>query len=616
MPIRKLPSTLINQIAAGEVVERPASVLKELLENSLDAGATRIAVTVEEGGIRRLAVRDDGAGMDGDDLTLALERHATSKIQSAEDLASVASLGFRGEALPSIASVSRMTLTSRRDAADSGASVRVEGGRIDAARPAAHAVGTTIDVRDLFYNVPARRKFLRTPKTEFGHLDTLFKRIALSHFDVAFTLNHNGKTVSELPVAADREAKERRVAQLLGGDFVTSALYVEHAAAGLTLSGWLALPTYSRAKADRQYFYLNRRMIRDKLISHAVRLGYQDVLFHGRHPAYVLFLAMDPKRVDVNAHPAKTEVRFRDGRTVHDFVFRSVEGVLASTAAEHAAPTAVDAPAFATSQAGSESVRGADQGTWRPHARGFDLRDAGSAGARDAYAALMTRPDEAIDHVAGSTHPHHAARAAVAPQTQEHDDDMPLGTAIAQLHQIYVLAQNARGLVLVDMHAAHERITYETLKAQHQDGALARQPLLIAHQLHVAPAEADCVDTHRDALENLGFEVDRVGPDHVAVRAVPALLTDLDTETLVRDVLADFAEMGDSHRVGQRVDELLATMACHGSVRANRALTLDEMNALLRQMEITPRADQCNHGRPTWTSLSMAELDRLFLRGQ
>ncbi|MEO1574024.1 MAG: DNA mismatch repair endonuclease MutL, partial [Pseudomonadota bacterium] len=316
MPIRKLPDTLINQIAAGEVVERPSSVLKELLENSLDAGATRIDVVVDEGGTRRLSVRDNGAGMTGDELPMALQRHATSKIQNADDLARVASLGFRGEALPSIASVARVTVTSRRASDDSGVAVRADGGQVEDARPAAHPVGTTVDVRDLFFNVPARRKFLRTPKTEFGHLDTLFRKIALSHFDVAFSLTHNGKTVSDLPVADNREAQERRVAQLLGGDFVTSSLYLEHSAAGLTLTGWIALPTYSRAAADRQYFYLNQRMIRDKLIAHAVRLGYQDVLFHGRHPAYVLFLDMDPTRVDVNAHPAKTEVRFRDGPSV------------------------------------------------------------------------------------------------------------------------------------------------------------------------------------------------------------------------------------------------------------------------------------------------------------
>ena len=601
MPIRQLPETLINQIAAGEVVERPASVLKELLENSLDAEATRIDVIVDEGGARRLCVRDNGSGMPASDMPVALSRHATSKIASLDDLANVASLGFRGEALPSIASVSRLTLSTRDGSADSGTSIDVSGGDLRPAKPAAHAVGTTVDVRDLFYNVPARRKFLRATKTEFGHLDTVFKRIALSHFEVAFRLTHNGKVVTDLPLADTREEQERRVAQLLGGDFVNSALYIEHEAAGLRLHGWLALPTYSRAQADRQYFYLNRRMIRDKVISHAVRLGYQDVLFHGRHPAYVLFLAMDPVRVDVNAHPAKTEVRFRDSRTVHDFVFRSVERVLASTAAEHAAPTAVSAPAFATTSSPMHN-----------QSLGLNVSE-----SRHAYDRLLEPPATGTGSLDahGEVHPHSAARA-LAVTSSAAQDEHPLGTAIAQLHQIYVLAQNRAGLILVDMHAAHERITYEALKVQHAAGTLASQPLLLPRSLRVAPQEAQMVEAHGEALAQLGFELSRSGPDGVTVRSVPALLIDTDTDTLVRDVLADWLEMGGSARVERQIDELFASMACHGSIRANRVLTLDEMNALLRQMEVTPRADQCNHGRPTWTALSLAELDRLFLRGQ
>ncbi|MFK7887887.1 MAG: DNA mismatch repair endonuclease MutL [Gammaproteobacteria bacterium] len=610
MPIQKLPDTLINQIAAGEVVERPASVLKELMENSLDAGATRIEVIADEGGVRRLCVRDNGRGIERDEMPLALSRHATSKIASLDDLTNVASLGFRGEALPSIASVSRLSLSTRTQNDDSGAQLDAHGGELKDPRPAAHSVGSTIDVRDLFFNVPARRKFLRTAKTEFSHLDTVFKRVALSHFDVAFRLTHNGKVVADLPAAATREHKERRVAQLLGGDFVNNALYLEHSAAGLTLSGWIALPTYSRAQADRQYFYLNRRMIRDKLIAHAVRLGYQDVLFHGRQPAYVLFLEMPAANVDVNAHPAKTEVRFRDGRTVHDFVFRSVEQVLATTATEHAAPTAVDAPAFAAG-APSEPYGGGSTGAFGHAGHGHNASM--NFGVQSAHAAYDRLLSPAAAPVCDSAHPHAHARRAL-PQVDE--DEFPLGTAIAQLHQIYVLAQNRAGLILVDMHAAHERITYEALKAQHDSGHLASQPLLLPHQLNVAPSEADMVETHREDLLRLGFELDRNGPDGVVVRAVPALLQDLDTDTLLRDVLADFLEMGGSARVERQVDELFATMACHGSVRANRALTLDEMNALLREMENTPRADQCNHGRPTWTALSMSELDRLFLRGQ
>ncbi|MEM6640959.1 MAG: DNA mismatch repair protein MutL, partial [Pseudomonadota bacterium] len=434
-------------------------------------------------------------------------------------------------------------------------------------------------------------------------------RRALTHLDGAFSLTHTGKAVCDRPVAREREAQERRVATLLGGEFVSSSLYIEHSAAGLDLRGWLALPTYSRASADRQYFYLNRRMIRDKLIAHAVRLGYQDVLFHGRHPAYVLFLGIDASRVDVNAHPAKTEVRFRDGRTVHDFVHRSVERVLASTAAEHPVPTALDAPAFSTP---SGAAGGGDaRMPLRPAPGGLGLydRQGGAEEARAAYHRLLTPTPEA-----GEAHAH--ARAPMMPDEAVDDGDQPLGTAIAQLHQIYVVAQNRAGLVLVDMHAAHERITYEALKAQYGDGNIASQPLLIPHGLSVAPAEADIVDAVRDGLRAIGFDLDRTGPDSVDIRAVPELLVDVDVETLVRDVLGDVVELGGSHRIERRIDELLATMACHGSIRANRALTLDEMNALLRQMEITPRADQCNHGRPTWTALSLPELDRLFLRGQ
>ncbi len=594
MPIRQLPSTLINQIAAGEVVERPASVVKELMENSLDAGATRIEVTVEEGGTRRLCVRDNGQGIPADELPLAIARHATSKIASLGDLASVTSLGFRGEALPSIASVSHFTITSRTASSDTGVRLVVEGGRASEPRPAAHAVGTTVDVRDLFFNVPARRKFLRTPKTEFGHLEKVFKRIALSHFDRGFRLTHGSRQVADLPPAPDREARERRVADLLGPEFMANCLHLEHSAAGLTLNGWLALPTYSRSQADRQYFYVNRRMIRDKVISHAVRLGYQDVLFHGRHPAYVLFLDMDPRGVDVNAHPSKTEVRFRDSRTVHDFVFRTIEQLLATTASERPAPTAVEAPAFAASS------------------RPLPLRVGDHVQAYERlHEAPPPMPPDIPPQSERRAHP-----PAFEPTAGADEDDMPLGTAIAQLHSIYVLAQNRRGLIVVDMHAAHERITYEQMKKQVADGSLASQPLLIPIVMRVASSEADSVEQHKGDFARLGFELDRSGPEAVTVRAVPVLLQDVDAEALVRDVLADVAEHGRSARIERRIDELLATMACHGSIRANRSLTIDEMNALLRTMEVTPRADQCNHGRPTWTALSMQELDRLFLRGQ
>ena len=592
MPIQVLPSLLINQIAAGEVIERPASVVKELLENSIDAGARAIEVDIEQGGKQRIRVRDDGTGIQYNELSLALTRHATSKIRSLEDLESVGSLGFRGEALPSIASVSRLQLSSCTPGADSGWTVCGDGSETAGkATPIAHTPGTTIDVKDLFFNTPARRKFLRTETTEFKHIENVVRRIALGSFSVALKLQHNQRTVFHLPEASTAEQQQRRVADLCGKAFMEQAIHIEHSAAGLSLHGWVALPTFSRSQADLQFFYVNRRMVRDKLVTHAIRQAYQDVLFHGRHPAYVLFLEIDPASVDVNAHPTKHEVRFRDSRLVHDYLYRTLHDALADVrpAAEHPSPLPARplqslhvqrAPGTAPSQANMR----------------LDVQEQVSR-----YAAL---------------HPQVESRPDSAGAATEAGDSFPLGFALAQLHGVYILAQNADGLVLVDMHAAHERITYESLKAAQSGEGIRTQPLLVPVSLNVSQREAAICEEKQDWFTELGFEIDRMGLEQVVVRQVPSLLHEADIATLVRDVLSDLLEHGSSRRVQDCINELFSTMACHGSVRANRRLTIDEMNALLREMERTERSGQCNHGRPTWIQIGLAELDKLFLRGR
>ncbi len=604
MPIAQLPPQLVNQIAAGEVVERPASVLKELLENSLDAGATRVDVEVEDGGIKLCRVRDNGSGIAADELPLALSRHATSKIATLDDLEHVASLGFRGEALPSIASVSRLRLVSRRRGAEQGWALQGDGSeRADVPMPTAANEGTSVEVRDLFYNTPARRRFLRTPRTEYSHLDKVARQIALSRFGVAFKLQHNGKAILNLPVADSRELEEQRVAAILGKEFMANALYIEHQHNNMNLRGWLARPTFSRSQPDLQHFFLNGRAVRDKVIVSAVRQAFRDVLFHGRHPAYVLYLDMDPAQVDVNAHPAKHEVRFRDSRPVHDFVRRTVEAALAETR-----PAAGgQAPAHAIGR-GAADTGTVQQGLGLPPGRPGAYS---SLGRGDRGSHAVAEPDNA----AGWTAP--AAGASALPD----DDVPPLGFAIAHLHGVYILARNRDGLVIVDAHAAHERVTYERLKqALSEDGSVAAQPLLIPLAVQVGEAEADLAEACAAELAEFGLTVDRSGPDRLTVRSVPVLLAQADAETLLRDLLSDMSAGADSAAAGARLagmrDELLATMACHGSVRANRSLTVEEMNALLRSMEQTERADQCNHGRPTWTQLSMRELDRLFARGR
>ena len=596
MQIRQLPDTLINQIAAGEVVERPASVVKELVENALDAGALRIDIDLEEGGIRLIRIRDDGGGIAPEQLPLAVARHATSKIASLDDLEAVATLGFRGEALPSIASVSRFSLSSRRPLDAHGAALQVEGGTLGDVVPKAQAPGTTVEVRELFYNVPARRKFLRAERTELGHIEEWLRSLALARPDVELRVTHNGKPTRRYK--PDLLEASTRLHETLGEDFARQTLRVEHAAAGLRLHGWIAKPNYSRASADQQYLYVNGRAVRDRNIAHAVKMAYQDVLFHGRHPAYVLFLEIDPTRVDVNVHPAKHEVRFRDTRLVHDFVYRTLQDVLAETRAGMVSPpTGMGYSA----ESNRIDVASAAPRSW-PNAPQSPL-GLSVADAPATYAGLYAQPLP-------------AQPASMALPASSDAAIPPLGYAVAQLHGIYILAENADGLIVVDMHAAHERIGYEKLKAAHNGIGLHSQPLLVPLTLAVAEREADVAEREAGTLATLGFDVTRSGPQSLSVRSVPALLAQAEPEALLRDVLTDLREHGESRRIAAARDELLSTMACHGAVRAHRRLTLPEMNALLREMEITERSGQCNHGRPTWARFSLSEIDRWFLRGR
>ncbi|HEX5960934.1 MAG TPA: DNA mismatch repair endonuclease MutL [Rhodanobacteraceae bacterium] len=591
--IRPLPPELVNQIAAGEVIERPASVVKELAENSLDAGARRIEVEVEQGGMRLIRVRDDGAGIAPDELPLALAPHATSKIATFEDLTRVASMGFRGEALASIASVSRMTITSRRAGDAHAARIDASGSRVP--QPAAHAVGTAIEVRDLFHAVPARRKFLRSERTEFGHIDELVRSLALARPGVEFRLVHNGKPVRMLKPAPDEAAQLQRAGELLGSPFAQNCLRIEHAAAGLRLTGWIGLPTAARAQADQQYFHVNGRLVRDRSVAHAVRQAYADVLYHGRHPAFVLFLELDPAGVDVNVHPAKREVRFRDARLVHDFLYHALHDAVAHTrAGEMASGTFSRAAVRAHTIPTPENVPDAISRQF-----GLGVREAPA----DPYAALLGGRDAT------------PLESAPLPET-EAGEAPPLGYALAQLAGIYILAENAHGLVLVDMHAAHERVTYERLKAARDANQVRAQQLLVPEAIAVSEREAAAAEEYAGTLVGYGLELDRSGPRQVTVRRIPALLDGADVATLARDVLAELAEHGNSRLLVELQNELLSAMACHGSVRAHRRLTLPEMNALLRQMEATERSGQCNHGRPTWTQLPVAEIDKLFLRGR
>jgi DNA mismatch repair protein MutL len=605
--IRPLPPELINQIAAGEVIERPSSVVKELVENSLDAGAARVEVDIELGGARLIRVRDDGDGIAPEDLPLAVASHATSKIGSFDDLEHVASMGFRGEALASMASVGRFAMTSRLRGMDNAFRIEVDSGRMQDVRPAQHPQGTSVELRDLFYNVPARRKFLRAERTEFAHVDDLLKSLALARSSVEFRLSHNGKSVRVWKAARDEQSMLVRVAEVLGETFPQQSLRIDHASAGMRLSGWVGLPTASRPQADAQYFYVNGRLVRDRVVAHAVRQAYADVLFHGRYPAFVLYLELDPAGVDVNVHPAKSEVRFREQRLVHDFLFRTLHEALAETRAGQHVP--VEAPAWnAAADVTSNVVQNITRqvsGSWPASAAQSRLH----LGVREEpladYAALLGGDAAAAPIAALQTMP--AADASEAP---------PLGYAIAQLKTIYILAENAYGLVLVDMHAAHERITYEKLKSGRACSNLRSQILLVPLSVPVSAKEAAAAEEHGDALAEWGLELSRSGPSAVVVRRIPALLEGADVAELTRSVLGELAQHGSSRQLQELENELLSTMACHGSVRAGRRLTLPEMNALLREMEATERSGQCNHGRPTWVQLGMTELDKLFLRGR
>jgi len=644
--IHLLTPRLANQIAAGEVVERPASVVKEILENSLDAGATRIELDIEQGGVKLIRLRDDGRGIEKDDLALALSRHATSKIRNLDDLEAVESLGFRGEALASISSVSRLTLTSRTEGQESAWQVLTEGRDMVAEiAPAAHPQGSTVEVRDLFFNTPARRKFMKTEKTEFKHLEEVVKRLALSRFDVGFTLRHNQKVIHQLRPAATEAEQERRIASLLAPAFIESSMKVDVAAeaSGLRIWGWVGLPTFSRSQADLQYFFVNGRIIRDRVVSHALRQAYQDVLYNGRHPAYVLYMELDPKLVDVNVHPTKHEVRFRESRLVHDFIFRTTHRVIADIRPEAGDELVSEAAANPFAQLSQErgavisqqnfqqnrmalsQVEGAQGENSQNRSfqggvfQGNYQSDRPSVSEVRAQVAQYGQLHSQADSVQSGMPVGGAGYAAAAAASLAVADDTrcpPLGYALAQLHGVFILAQNDNGLIVVDMHAAHERVVYERMKAAYDAEGVRSQPLLVPVSMAVSSGEADCAEEQSDVFSQLGFEIARMGEETLVIRQVPVALATGDVTKLLQDVLGEMQQYGTSQKIQQHTNELLATMACHGSVRANRQLTITEMNALLRDMEQTERSGQCNHGRPTWTQMSMTDLDGLFMRGQ
>lgn len=613
MQIRLLPDQLISQIAAGEVVERPASALKELLENSLDAGSTDISVSLLQGGVKQLRVADNGSGIAQDDLAMALTRHATSKIATLEDLEAVGSLGFRGEALASIASVSRTQISSRERDTKHAWRITSDGSDISAIEPAALDAGTVIEVNDLYFNTPARRKFLKTEGTEFGHCEEAFHRVALSRPDVAFMLQHNGRALSRYAVSPP----EKRFSEVLGAEFAAESINIDESAAGLRLWGIAAKPTYNRNSRDTQYVYVNGRFVRDKLIAHAIRQAYQDVLYHDRHPAFVLFLELDPNLVDVNVHPSKTEVRFREGQAIHRFIFHSLHKALAT-------PTGVS-NAVTASQASHNPFATNSSKPYPTYQSQINL----AANEPSSFYQTLFGSNANVLNSSASQKRHIASPVCYADEFEVGGetapaDDFPLGFAVAQIHGVYVLAQNKLGLVVIDMHAAHERIMYEQLKnaldGENSSKAVPMQALLIpvsfnADRLEVATVH-EALATNDSSLQQLGFDIAILSPTTLAVRAVPTMLRDADAVTLARDVLKDLREYGASRALTERRNELLGTMACHAAVRANRMLTITEMNALLRDMEATERSGMCNHGRPTWFQVSMSDLDKMFMRGK
>lgn len=593
--IEKLSSLLANQIAAGEVIERPASVIKELVENSLDAGATKIELDIEQGGMRLMRVRDNGAGIHHDDLALALSRHATSKIKQLDDLEKIMTLGFRGEALASIGSVSRLELSSAV-ANQSGWQVSAQG--VDQEiqlQPTAHPQGTTVEVHDLFFNTPARRKFLKTEKTEFEHIDELIKRIALSFFQVNFVLKHNQKLVRQYRIAHSDIERDQRVASLCGSAFMENAIRISVEAAGLVLSGWIAQPTFSRAQADMQYFYVNGRMVRDKLVTHAVKQAYHDVMYGNRHPAYVLFFTIAPTQVDVNVHPTKHEVRFRESRLVHDFIFRSLHHALADI--RPGEQQQVECTAHAHH---SHEIETAPQPVVKHYVTEFP---------KQHKLPLKIQEQMAVYNKL------HEPLSTILPTTQVAEVP-PLGFALAQLKNIFILTENAEGLILVDMHAAHERVMYEQLKKNMAERGIISQPLLVPLTLSLSEREANSIENHTELFEKVGMKVERISIENIVVREVPELLRDSEIEPLIRDMASDLMTHENTSRWQEYVEKMLGTMACHAAVRAQRKLSIPEMNGLLRAMETTEHSGQCNHGRPTWTKFSMQELDKLFLRGR
>lgn len=636
--IRSLPSHLADQIAAGEVVERPASVVKELLENALDSGANQITVEIEEGGEKAIYVTDNGCGIRKDELMLAVSRHATSKISTTEDLSSVSSLGFRGEALASISSVSRFRLLSRHQEAEAGWELAGEGeGRWCDIEPVAHPVGTSVRVEDLFFNTPARKKFLRSARTEFTHIDQLVKRVMLSRPDLSMTLIHNGSVVRQVKQANDEASLKKRLSHLMGAPFVEQSLSLTFDAQEISLTGWAGQPTFNRHQTDMQYFFVNGRIVRDRLLSHAVKQAYADVLYHGRHPAYVLFLTLPFDQVDVNVHPAKYEVRFANSRWVYDFIRRSVKERVGRPVASEGNKAHVSQ----SSQSGSDKEGGQAYQAAMQFQAPSSQNDASNTGLDAGYADDTGQNEDKSTGYSGvqespsvyassfSIHDIHGdkvtqevsdfsaqASSSIAPCNQAQADSPRLGYAKAQIHGVFILAENAHGAVLVDMHAAHERIVYERLKTQWQNQRLISQPLLVPISIALSRSEMQVWEQYEDAFSRLGLVAEPLGPEQLKLTEVPALLAKSDVVTLFNDMLADFAVVGESDQLDQRINELLSTMACHGSVRANRPLTIDEMNALLRDMERTERSDQCNHGRPTWVQLSMDQLDRLFMRGR
>ncbi len=601
--IQQLPPQLVNQIAAGEVIERPASVLKELLENALDAGATRIFVELQQGGMQSVRVSDNGFGIPKEELHLAVQRHATSKIKSMDDLEQIATLGFRGEALPSIASISRFSMASNNsEEGNAGWIISTDGREFsEEVEPVRQTRGTTVEVKDLFFNIPARKKFLRTEKTELKHCDNVLRKIALSRFNITLIAKHNDRNFLEVNSCDFLSDGSDRLGKISGKQFADQSIYLENAATDIQIKGWISLPTFSRSQADLQYFYVNGRAIRDKVIAHAIKLAYKDVLYHGRFPAFVLFLEIDPSQVDVNAHPTKHEVRFRQSRYVHDFIRHTVGKAIAETM-----PKQEQQGAEQYREIVDDYIRAAQTNSALPSNSYMPKSGSSPSHVRETghgYGAQVVNEYDLLL----KTPPEEAHTAEEAP---------PLGYAIEQLHGIYILAQNANGLVIVDMHAAHERIVYEQLKASYQQGDLATQPLLVPLTINVSSQDAALAEQHSEVFLKFGFHVESFGEDRIVVREIPSLLQQADVNTLVLDVLADLSMFGTSEKLEQANNELLSTMACYGSVRAHRKLTIAEMNALLREMEATERSAQCNHGRPTWVQLSIDQLDKLFKRGQ